>query len=345
MSGALAGATSNLAGLANVLQSLFLGGSKSEGTSGTKTETSAATSSTRSDQSVIDRLQELFDGALANAKNPEAVKPVVDNILRQAQLAFTPQLGKEAQSGLYNTTVRKQLADQAVADATGASAQAILNYVTQQQQIAGQTGGTLAGAAKTTASSGTNASTGTTAGKAATAPAIPKNIGSIAGLGLAGYSLYKNKDSLLSKLGIGGGSGSSPEAALASTGTNFPQLADTGAYQLPLAGRAGIEEAIAGTPVANFTDSIDGLTGGIPGLEGITTDAGSLLDSVAGSATDLGFATLPDIGTMFDFTGMEELSTFLPDIGAGALDITGMLGDFGGTGALDEIFEILGGIF
>lgn len=345
MSGALAASTSNLAGLANVLQTLFLGSNKSESGTTTKTDTTTGTSSVRSDQGVIDQLQQLFDGALANAKNPEAVKPVVENILRQAQLAFTPQLGKEAQSGLYNTTVRKQLADQAVADATGASAQAVLNYVTQQQQIAGQTGNTLAAAAKTTTGTSTGTTSGTQAGRINTAAAIPSSISSIAGLGLAGYSLYKNKDKLLDKLGLGStGSaweGGSPAAAA--------EAATAGASPFVTPGEAGT----AGAPVFNFTESLDGAAGPIPGLEGIGVDTSGIVDGLTagatdvteliGGATDLGFAQLPDINELFDFSGMEDLGSSLGDLGAGAFDLTDLLGNSGGF--FDDVFEILGGIF
>lgn len=353
MSGALAASTSNLAGLSNVLQQLFLGGNKTESGTSTKTDATTTTSSVRSDQGVIDQLQELFTNALSNAKNPEAVKPVVENILRQAQLAFAPQLAKEAQSGLYNTTARKQLADQAVADATGASAQAVLNYVTNQQQIAGQTGNTLANAAKTTAATQTGTQTGTQATRINTAPAIPSNISSIAGLGLAGYSLYKNKAKLLDKLGLGNISsaweGGSPAAAA--------EAATAGASPFVTPGEVGT----AGAPVFNFTESLDGVSGPIPGLEGISVDATSVADSLASGATDffggavtdvtdffsgatdLGFAELPDINSLFDFSGMEELSSFLPDLGGEAFDITGILGETGGF--FDDVFEILGGIF
>ena len=62
---------------------------------------------------------------------------VIEDILYRAQLAFAPVLGDEKKAGLYNTTVRKQLANETVARASAAGAQAILED--QQRAMAAAT--------------------------------------------------------------------------------------------------------------------------------------------------------------------------------------------------------------
>ena len=51
---------------------------------------------------------------------------VIEDILFRAQLAFAPVLEAEKKAGMYNTTTRNQLAQETVARATAASAQAVL---------------------------------------------------------------------------------------------------------------------------------------------------------------------------------------------------------------------------
>jgi hypothetical protein len=70
----------------------------------------------------------------------------------------------------------------------------VLNYKTQQQQIANQAGASLVNATKTTTSSGNN--------KQNAAGAIPGGISGPALGALGLYTAYKNKDKILNALGI-----------------------------------------------------------------------------------------------------------------------------------------------
>jgi len=99
-----------------------------------------------------------------NAANPSAVDPIVQNIMRQATLAFTPVLAKEAASGLYNTSTRGLLAQEAANNATASASSAVLQYVTGQQSLANQAAQALAAATRTTDTTGNTANTSNTAG-------------------------------------------------------------------------------------------------------------------------------------------------------------------------------------
>ena len=165
---------SPLVDLATVLQTMFLGSGKNTG--------EVSSTKTGADAGVIDQLQKILGEAANNSSNPDAVKPIIDNILKQATVAFAPQLAREAAGGMFNSSVKQQLASQAAGDAAGAAAGAVLNYKTGQQQIASQVGKTLTEATKTTAATGNQ--------QVKTPPAVSGGLSSAAlgGLGLA--SLY-----------------------------------------------------------------------------------------------------------------------------------------------------------
>lgn len=77
---------------------------------------------------------DMINQFLARSSSTAQADQIVQDILYRAQLAFAPILGEEKQAGVYNSTVKAQLAHESVARATAASAQAVL----QDQQQAAQ---------------------------------------------------------------------------------------------------------------------------------------------------------------------------------------------------------------
>jgi len=84
------------------------------------------------------RSRSLVDSLVARSSSTAQADQIVQDILYRAQLAFAPVLGEEKQAGMYNTTVRSQLARESVARATAASAQAVLQDQQQAMQAATQ---------------------------------------------------------------------------------------------------------------------------------------------------------------------------------------------------------------
>lgn len=164
----MAGATApngGLADTASMLATLFGGSPKT-------TQTTEASPVANGD------LQAVIDQANSNATNPAITQNIVNNIMRQAQIAFAPTLAAGKAAGVYNDETTGLLANQAVADATSRSAQSVLTYQTSQQQIADEASGKLAATNQTTTKS--------------TAPVVPKNIGAALGIGAAGLGLLSN---------------------------------------------------------------------------------------------------------------------------------------------------------
>lgn len=329
-----ASATANLGNIINLLQNMFLG-QKSGGTEATtgassRTGTGSETvnTSTSSLPEVIQALFGMMNTANNNAANPAAVQPVLSDISRRALTAFAPQLGREASAGLYNSTTRKQLAGQSAADTASAMASAVLQYITQQQQIGANVGNTLSNASKST--SGTtdraeNVATTNTANTTSTKKIDP-GLGGLAdplGLGLLGYGLFKSKDKLLDTItglfGSGGGAGSPASAisvdSLAGISPNFYEDVLSPLNFLSTSSPA----AVAGTPAdsINLFDSVLSPTDG--GL-----DLGSFIN-VAGDGGDI-LSAISDLGNL--------------DISGGITDFLGGAGSF-----FDDLWSSVSGLF
>ena len=310
----MSGTASPLTALATVLQTMFLGSNKNETVTGT--------GSSRPDASIIDRLQGLFDEALANSSDPKAVQPIVNKILEDAKVAFAPQLGREAAAGVYNSTARQQMAERASADAAGAISSAVLNYKTSQQQVAAQAGNSLAANVRNTSNTGNQRSVVPPALGAFSNPAM---------LGLGAYSLYKQKDKIFDWL-----TGGSTVAGTAEDVVRYT----TGAKDLlaPFNFMSGGAESVpAWMDITQSPDLYHMVTGTMPPFSTAGTAAGG---EVANFVSDFG-DFLPDFSSftgneVFDFAGLGD-SGF--DIDAGFIgDIFSGAGDFAG-GIFDTILS------
>lgn len=125
-------------------------------------------------------LQSIIDTANMNANNPDITNNIVNNIMREAQISFAPQLATMKQAGLYNSTAISGLASDAAARATGAAAQSVLNFKTSQEQIATNAADTLA----------------KTNSKQIQETKPPSKLGTALQLGAAGVSLFKGAKSI-----------------------------------------------------------------------------------------------------------------------------------------------------
>jgi len=186
----------NIAQLIAALSPILLGSGKGTTTdTGAGTQTGASTSTTTTGAPSLSDLQAVFAQASANSTNDAATQTIVDNILKQAAIAFGSTKAAGNSAGLYNSTTVDQLAGQAEAAATQQAAQTVLNYKTAQQQIAGQAAGSIgqitAATAPKTTTGNTGTSNATTGGKTTqVAPSIQGGqslLGAGAG-GLIGYS-------------------------------------------------------------------------------------------------------------------------------------------------------------
>lgn len=170
----------------------------------------AQTTTTSTPTAVDNSLQGIVDTANANATNPAITQNIVNNIMRQASIAFAPQLASAKSMGGYNSATINLLAQQAVADTTNRAAQATLNYTTDQQKIAASGEAELASLNKST----------TVTAK----PAIPNALSiplAIAGVGMSALSNAKTIGKLITdpvgtisdKLGLGAGAGDPTKVA------------------------------------------------------------------------------------------------------------------------------------
>lgn len=75
---------------------------------------------------------------------------IVQDILHRAQLAFAPILGEEKSAGMYNSQTRTMMAQEAVARATAASAQAVMDNQQKALATAAQLQGTNVQATRST---------------------------------------------------------------------------------------------------------------------------------------------------------------------------------------------------
>lgn len=113
--------------------------------SGEETGTSTATSGQG-----IQQLLDLFNQSSSNASDPLGnLGPVLNNIFTMASNAFAPVAGQQNASGMYNTSTLQMLSAMASGQASQQSAQAVTDYITNQQKIAAQAATSLTGATAT----------------------------------------------------------------------------------------------------------------------------------------------------------------------------------------------------
>lgn len=228
MAGAMADTGLGIGGIASLLATaapLIFGQGPKKGVS-----TTTGTTTPTNDPALIALLKSLVDQSTANANDPSKTADMVTDIIRKAQVAFTPTLGSAGRSGLYNSSTVQQLANESVGNATAAASQAVLTYKTQQQQLAQSGASALvnATAGKTT--------TGTTNETVTSAPGIPSGVSSMLGIGLAGLQAYSSRDKLLKLVGLGGPPGPGDQAAQDAliNGTVPPDfVSETAAGNLP----------------------------------------------------------------------------------------------------------------
>ena len=322
------GGTSTTAGLAQLIASLapiLLGGGQTTANqtgSSTTVNTGSNTSTTTSGAPSLADLQAVFDQASSNSTNDAATSAIVTNILHQAAIAFGPTRAAGNASGIYNSTVVSQMADEAQAQATAQAAQSVLNYKTAQQTIAENAGGsigqlTAATAPKTT--TGSNATTAVTTPKTTTtqqtAASIPGGttlLGTAAG-GLAGYSAL-DKLGLTQKLsGLLGSS--DPEADQLLGPGETPQfspdaIANSQAYSNALA---------EGVPTPDF-----------PGITGIGTSVSDAMPAATQPAQDFLLNDSPQLYGTLDgaaSTASDAASSAMDTVSSGATDLTSQVGD------------------
>lgn len=197
---------------------------RSEAGTRNSTTSGASTNVTTSDASpaAIAALLAQIQTATQNAANPIAMNPVVAQIMRQAQLGQSPILAKMAGAGLYNSTTAAQMIGELNNNATAASSKAVLDYITNQQQIATSAAANLGQLTRVTNASGTNTNnensksnvdTRGTENQTRNTETPLNNINSKtfmdAGLGIAGsWALSKllgGDNGLITKLGSGAG--------------------------------------------------------------------------------------------------------------------------------------------
>jgi hypothetical protein len=350
----------NLASLVSSLAPIFLGsgkqtattttGGRSEtGSTTTTTGGGSTTSATTTSPDILSALMGNVNTALSNASDPTKTTDLVNNIMRQAAISFAPTLGQLPASGLYNSSTINLLQNNAMANATAASTKAVLDYQTNQQQIATQGLNTLANTTKntttTTAPSSTNVTTAQTAAPSTSntvtlkAPAVSPTQTL---LGLAG-TVIGNKllgSKLISGLGDKAGdlTTSAVDAITSSLGVSNPLLST---------GSNALLSAVNTASAAPLTTAVD--AGGVPLLSSgapayaIPSAASSIAAPTGEAATDLALSASP--GAIFaDTAGPAALSGLSEGVadGAGAgltaglsaAELTGSGLELGGPGAL-----------
>jgi hypothetical protein len=114
---------------------------------------------TGSSQEAINEAKTNLSQARGNYDNAEVnTQPIVDNIIRKAAINFAPVRVGENKAGLYNSSTLQGLQAESEGAAAADASAVVLNYKTQQQQLATQISGQLLDATKTSSTSGTSTS-------------------------------------------------------------------------------------------------------------------------------------------------------------------------------------------
>lgn len=290
---------------------------------GTSTTGGTSTTTPTTDPALLAILQGIVDQSTKNANDPTQTADMVNNIIRQASVAFAPVLGQAGRSGLYNSSTVSKLASESVANATSAASQAVTSYKTAQQQIASQGAQALV-----SATSGKTTTTGQTTNETvAQSGAIPSQASSLLGIGLVGMQAWSQRKKLLDMLGLGSDdttkgvtlspedigtpwltppdAGGTPWADAPSISSN-PVFASvdqsatpftTGAADLgntPIVGINSTSEA-GGLDINSLLDSLPNT------VSNAATGVGNFISGVGGDIADAGDSFLKSIADLFDF--------------------------------------------
>lgn len=174
----------SLSGLAQLLMPLLAGtgGSSQSQSGGTSTTvTNASSTSTKA-------LSDILAQATANGSDTSKLQDIISNLFTQAGQNFLPEIAQANASGLYNTTSLGLAATKAKGEATNLAAKTVLDYQTQQQQMAQSAATNLASATKTAITTTPQTTTTSTGQKAI----IPPQITQLLGAGLLGHQLWKS---------------------------------------------------------------------------------------------------------------------------------------------------------
>lgn len=85
-------------------------------------------SSTTADPQAVANSNAAFQLAMGRAKSSAQADKLIQDILYRAQLAFAPVLGEEKAAGVYNSTTKLLLGQEAMSRATAAAGQAVLQH-------------------------------------------------------------------------------------------------------------------------------------------------------------------------------------------------------------------------
>lgn len=159
-----------LANLISALQPIFLGSGKQVSTGNANSQQTTGQQQTSSQKQVsgtnpdvFSQLLSMFTAANQNSSTlPPNVQDLVNNLIKENINAFTPVIGQQNSSGLYNSSTLALLAGEAAARSSQQVASSVLNYQTSQQQLAANIGGTLANVTKTLSTTGDTGTTGQT---------------------------------------------------------------------------------------------------------------------------------------------------------------------------------------
>lgn len=234
-----------IAALISTAAPLLFGAGKKSGTS---------TTTPANDPAMLAILQSIVAQSTANANDPNRTADLVSDILRKAQVAFTPVLSAANRSGLYNSSTVQQLANESISDATRSASKAVLDYQTEQQKIAASGAASLVQATRSETTNQTQNQAGL----------IPSSVSSLLGLGLAGATAWSQRKKLLDLLGLGGGDDAAAAAAEALSGEQLAGVAvgsgitglpvfsiDSGAAPLPTTALIGAFDSSSYTAAAD----------------------------------------------------------------------------------------------
>lgn len=271
MTGQSTTGTGNLASLISAFGPLFVG-------SGKTTTTSTPNAST------LNTSNSIISQALSNASDAEGqTSDIVSRIIAKNAEAFTTTAIGQNTAGLYNSTVLSQLNSEAQADSTAAAVDPVLNYQTQQLQIANQATDAQLAANKTTTSQ--------------TAAAISPLITAALGAGTLGISGITHADAISKFFNLGGSS---------QPGTSTLSVQNGGLPQgVSIVNPSGTTADASGKiidasdNVESSPDAIANLNAGQAPVTGAetagVTDANAALTSTNGAVLDQ--ATIAQLGT------------------------------------------------
>lgn len=290
----------NTGGIApvNVSQLIASIGPLITGTTTNQSGTSTQTTTSNVPNSLLQALLDQYNTASSNATNPAITQGIVDNILSQAAKAFTPTIGAQNSSGLYNSSTLSMLDSYAQAQATAQASSAVLNYTTSQQQLA------QAAAQNLIADTRSTTTTGATQQQTVKLPSIGGSTLLQGGLGIVGSigakALYNSdlvQNSIISPVKnffTGAGSDAIPGTAggVDQAGGLSGAGGVTGDSTSPVATVNTLTGDIPGTG----TGSVDALSQGIGPSINLAPDTGTASSAFAAPDSSVPFEGFSDTG-------------------------------------------------